>query len=78
MTTQLELWEGLPCSEGLFQRTFWGGLSMLGVVLRYECDFLVVLINRDIECWVQHMKLVPHTGNVDPEGEFVVVSFPYH
>ncbi|KAK1299923.1 putative phospholipid:diacylglycerol acyltransferase 2 [Acorus calamus] len=49
----LELWEGRPCSEGLFRKRIWGG------------NFAEIF--KRPRCWLEHMSLDNETG-LDPEG----------
>ncbi|CAM8886389.1 unnamed protein product [Rhodiola kirilowii] len=53
VTGGLELWEGKPCSEGLFRKRLWGG------------SFTEIL-KRPL-CWLEHLSLHNETG-LDPEG----------
>uniref|UniRef100_A0A7N0VA29 phospholipid:diacylglycerol acyltransferase n=1 Tax=Kalanchoe fedtschenkoi TaxID=63787 RepID=A0A7N0VA29_KALFE len=53
VTGGLELWEGKPCSEGLFRKRLWGGS-------------FTEIIKRPL-CWLEHLSLHNETG-LDPEG----------
>ncbi|KAL5579528.1 hypothetical protein UlMin_011970 [Ulmus minor] len=53
VTGGLELWEGLPCAEGLFRKRLWGGT--FGEVYKRPL------------CWAGHMSLDNETG-LDPPG----------
>ncbi|KAL8247248.1 hypothetical protein R6Q59_008464 [Mikania micrantha] len=53
VTVGLELWEGRPCSRGLFRKRLWGG-SFTGI------------LNRPL-CWLEHLSLDNETG-LDPPG----------
>ncbi|KAL2507014.1 putative phospholipid:diacylglycerol acyltransferase 2 [Forsythia ovata] len=53
VTGGLELWEGRPCSEGLFRRRLWGG------------SFTEIF--RRPMCWLEHLSLDNETG-LDPPG----------
>ncbi|CAI9761550.1 unnamed protein product [Fraxinus pennsylvanica] len=53
VTGGLELWEGRPCSEGLFRRRLWGG------------SFTEIF--RRPMCWLEHISLDNETG-LDPPG----------
>ncbi|KAL2490658.1 putative phospholipid:diacylglycerol acyltransferase 2 [Abeliophyllum distichum] len=53
VTGGLELWEGRPCSEGLFRRRLWGG-SCTEIFRRHMC-------------WLEHLSLDNETG-LDPPG----------
>uniref|UniRef100_A0A7N0RE74 Phospholipid:diacylglycerol acyltransferase 2 n=1 Tax=Kalanchoe fedtschenkoi TaxID=63787 RepID=A0A7N0RE74_KALFE len=53
VTGGLELWEGKPCSEGLFRKRLWGGS-------------FTEIIKRPL-CWMEHLSLHNETG-LDPEG----------
>ncbi|KAL4577010.1 hypothetical protein LXL04_013111 [Taraxacum kok-saghyz] len=53
VTGGLELWEGRPCSHGLFRKRLWGG------------SFTEVL-KRPL-CWLEHLSLDDETG-LDPPG----------
>lgn len=53
VTGGLELWEGRPCSEGLFRKRLWGG------------SFTEIL-KRPL-CWLEHLSLDSETG-LDPPG----------
>ncbi|KAL3718224.1 hypothetical protein ACJRO7_003370 [Eucalyptus globulus] len=52
-TGGLELWEGKPCTEGLFRKRLWGG------------SFTEIL-KRPL-CWLEHLSLDNETG-LDPPG----------
>ncbi|KAK4492234.1 hypothetical protein RD792_003034 [Penstemon davidsonii] len=54
VTGGLELWEGRPCSEGLFRRRLWGGGSFTEIFKRPMC-------------WLEHLSLDNETG-LDPPG----------
>lgn len=43
VTGGLELWEGKPCSEGLFRKRLWGG-SFSEIFKRYEIALLIHLV----------------------------------
>ncbi|KAJ0657245.1 putative transferase [Helianthus annuus] len=53
VTGGLELWEGRPCSQGLFRKRVWGG------------SFAEAL-KRPL-CWLEHLSLDNETG-LDPPG----------
>ncbi|CAI9778336.1 unnamed protein product [Fraxinus pennsylvanica] len=53
VTGGLELWEGRPCSDGLFRKRLWGG------------SFTEIL--RRLVCWLEHLSLDNETG-LDPPG----------
>ncbi|XP_073063147.1 putative phospholipid:diacylglycerol acyltransferase 2 [Primulina eburnea] len=53
VTGGLELWEGRPCSDGLFRRRLWGG------------SFTEIL--KRPMCWLEHLSLDNETG-LDPPG----------
>ncbi|KAI3461341.1 hypothetical protein Pfo_018004 [Paulownia fortunei] len=53
VTGGLELWEGRPCSEGLFRRRLWGGS-------------FTEIFKRPM-CWLEHLSLDNETG-LDPPG----------
>lgn len=53
VTGGLELWEGRPCSEGLFRKRLWGGS-------------FTHMFKRPL-CWLEHMSLDNETG-LDPPG----------
>ncbi|KAL8501266.1 hypothetical protein ACS0TY_020715 [Phlomoides rotata] len=53
ITGGLELWEGRPCSEGLFRKRLWGGT--FGEMFRRP------------KCWLEHLRLDNETG-LDPPG----------
>ncbi|KAL3518476.1 hypothetical protein ACH5RR_021065 [Cinchona calisaya] len=53
VTGGLELWEGKPCSEGLFRKRLWGG-------------GFTELFKRPL-CWLEHLSLDNETG-LDPPG----------
>ncbi|KZV42615.1 phospholipid:diacylglycerol acyltransferase 2 [Dorcoceras hygrometricum] len=53
VTGGLELWEGRPCSDGLFRKRLWGG-SFTEVFKRPMC-------------WLEHLSLNNETG-LDPPG----------
>lgn len=53
VTGGLELWEGRPCSDGLFRQRLWGG-SFSEIFKRPMC-------------WLEHMSLDNETG-LDPAG----------
>ncbi|KAI3520575.1 hypothetical protein L1887_10025 [Cichorium endivia] len=53
VTGGLELWEGRPCSQGLFRKRLWGG------------SFTEIL-KRPL-CWLEHLSLDDETG-LDPPG----------
>ncbi|XP_077235902.1 lecithin:cholesterol acyltransferase family protein [Tasmannia lanceolata] len=53
VTGGLELWEGRPCSEGLFRKRLWGGS-------------FAEIFKRPL-CWLEHMSLDNETG-LDPPG----------
>ncbi|OMO90307.1 Lecithin:cholesterol/phospholipid:diacylglycerol acyltransferase [Corchorus olitorius] len=53
VTGGLELWEGRPCSDGLFRKRLWGG------------SFTEIL-KRPL-CWLEHLSLHNETG-LDPPG----------
>ncbi|CAI9272898.1 unnamed protein product [Lactuca saligna] len=53
VTGGLELWEGRPCSHGLFRKRLWGG------------SFAQIL-QRPL-CWLEHLSLDNETG-LDPPG----------
>ncbi|KAI5666503.1 hypothetical protein M9H77_16356 [Catharanthus roseus] len=54
VTGGLELWEGKPCSEGLFRKRLWGGGSFTEIFKRPLC-------------WLEHLSLDNETG-LDPPG----------
>ncbi|KAM6550088.1 hypothetical protein CsatB_021764 [Cannabis sativa] len=53
VTGGLELWEGRPCSEGLFRKRLWGGS-------------FTEIFKRPL-CWLEHLSLHNETG-LDPPG----------
>ncbi|XAR59686.1 Diacylglycerol O-acyltransferase [Bertholletia excelsa] len=53
VTGGLELWEGKPCSDGLFRKRLWGGS-------------FTEIIKRPL-CWLEHLSLDNETG-LDPPG----------
>ncbi|KAK4358631.1 hypothetical protein RND71_020860 [Anisodus tanguticus] len=53
VTGGLELWEGRPCSEGLFRKRLWGGS-------------FTEIFKRPL-CWLEHLSLDNETG-LDPPG----------
>lgn len=53
VTGGLELWEGKPCSEGLFRKRLWGGSFS-------------EIFKRPL-CWLEHLSLDNETG-LDPPG----------
>lgn len=53
VTGGLELWEGKPCSEGLFRKRLWGG--SFGEIFKRPL------------CWLEHLSLDNETG-LDPPG----------
>ncbi|KAL6341953.1 hypothetical protein AAG906_038198 [Vitis piasezkii] len=53
VTGGLELWEGRPCSEGLFRKRLWGGS-------------FTEIFKRPL-CWLEHLTLHNQTG-LDPPG----------
>ncbi|XP_009771139.1 putative phospholipid:diacylglycerol acyltransferase 2 [Nicotiana sylvestris] len=53
VTGGLELWEGRPCSEGLFRKRLWGGS-------------FAEIFKRPL-CWLEHLSLDNETG-LDPPG----------
>ncbi|KAL7154000.1 hypothetical protein ABFS83_04G206000 [Erythranthe nasuta] len=53
VTGGLELWEGRPCSDGLFRQRLWGGTF--------------TEIFRRPMCWLEHLSLDNETG-LDPPG----------
>ncbi|KAI3450656.1 hypothetical protein Pfo_007321 [Paulownia fortunei] len=53
VTGGLELWEGRPCSEGLFRQRLWGGS-------------FAEIFKRPM-CWLEHLSLDNETG-LDPPG----------
>ncbi|KAL3828527.1 hypothetical protein ACJIZ3_017329 [Penstemon smallii] len=53
VTGGLELWEGRPCSDGLFRRRLWGGS-------------FTEIFKRPM-CWLEHLSLDNETG-LDPPG----------
>ncbi|XP_010541303.1 PREDICTED: putative phospholipid:diacylglycerol acyltransferase 2 isoform X1 [Tarenaya hassleriana] len=53
VTGGLELWEGRPCSEGLFRKRLWGG-------------WFTEILRRPL-CWLEHLSLDGETG-LDPPG----------
>ncbi|XP_073142608.1 putative phospholipid:diacylglycerol acyltransferase 2 [Henckelia pumila] len=53
VTGGLELWEGRPCSDGLFRKRLWGGS-------------FTEIFKRPI-CWLEHLSLNNETG-LDPPG----------
>ncbi|KAH0667015.1 hypothetical protein KY285_028221 [Solanum tuberosum] len=53
VTGGLELWEGKPCSKGLFRKRLWGGS-------------FAELFKRPL-CWLEHLSLDNETG-LDPPG----------
>ncbi|KAL9416370.1 hypothetical protein AB3S75_039545 [Citrus x aurantiifolia] len=53
VTGGLELWEGRPCSEGLFRKRLWGGS-------------FTEIFKRPL-CWLEHLSLHHETG-LDPPG----------
>ncbi|XP_059300394.1 putative phospholipid:diacylglycerol acyltransferase 2 [Lycium ferocissimum] len=53
VTGGLELWEGRPCSEGLFRKRLWGGS-------------FAEIFKRPL-CWLEHLSLDSETG-LDPPG----------
>ncbi|CAI9105518.1 OLC1v1004450C1 [Oldenlandia corymbosa var. corymbosa] len=53
VTGGLELWEGKPCSEGLFRKRLWGGS-------------FTEIFKRPL-CWLEHLSLDNETG-LDPPG----------
>jgi hypothetical protein len=55
ITTNLELWQGLPCAEHMFRKRAWGTMSMVK-------QFLM-----NTACWAAHMSLNTTTG-MDPDG----------
>ncbi|XP_051113394.1 putative phospholipid:diacylglycerol acyltransferase 2 [Andrographis paniculata] len=54
VTGGLELWEGRPCSHGLFRQRLWGGGSFTEIFKRPMC-------------WLEHLSLDNETG-LDPPG----------
>ncbi|KAJ8426305.1 hypothetical protein Cgig2_007828 [Carnegiea gigantea] len=54
VTGGLELWEGRPCSQGLFRKRLWGGGSFAEIFKRPMC-------------WLEHLSLNNETG-LDPPG----------
>lgn len=54
VTGGLELWEGRPCSQGLFRKRLWGGGSFAEIFKRPMC-------------WLEHLSLDNETG-LDPPG----------
>ncbi|TMW97175.1 hypothetical protein EJD97_006073 [Solanum chilense] len=53
VTGGLELWEGKPCSQGLFRKRLWGGSFS-------------EIFKRPL-CWLEHLSLDNETG-LDPPG----------
>nr|XP_043631861.1 putative phospholipid:diacylglycerol acyltransferase 2 [Erigeron canadensis] len=53
ITSGLELWEGKPCSEGLFRKRLWVGS-------------FTEIVKRPL-CWLEHLSLDSETG-LDPPG----------
>ncbi|KAL0369581.1 UNVERIFIED_CONTAM: putative phospholipid:diacylglycerol acyltransferase 2 [Sesamum angustifolium] len=53
VTGGLELWEGRPCSDGLFRQRLWGGS-------------FTEIFKRPM-CWLEHLSLDNETG-LDPPG----------
>ncbi|XP_071734900.1 putative phospholipid:diacylglycerol acyltransferase 2 [Rutidosis leptorrhynchoides] len=53
VTGGLELWEGKPCSDGLFRKRLWGGS-------------FTEIFKRPL-CWMEHLSLDSETG-LDPPG----------
>ncbi|KAK4741899.1 hypothetical protein SAY87_025487 [Trapa incisa] len=53
VTGSLELWEGKPCTEGLFRKRLWGG-------------GFTEIFKRPL-CWLEHLSLDNETG-LDPPG----------
>ncbi|KAJ8559627.1 hypothetical protein K7X08_003685 [Anisodus acutangulus] len=53
VTGGLELWEGRPCSQGLFRKRLWGGS-------------FAEIFKRPL-CWLEHLSLDNETG-LDPPG----------
>ncbi|KAL6967116.1 Phospholipid:diacylglycerol acyltransferase 1 [Sarracenia purpurea var. burkii] len=53
VTGGLEMWEGKPCSEGLFRKRLWGGSFS-------------EIFKRPL-CWLEHLSLDNVTG-LDPQG----------
>lgn len=45
LTTQLEMWEAKACMSLTSRRRIWGGLNMIGQIL------------KDRQCWIEHLML---------------------